>query len=55
MNKKPKVKPVIAKQAKLLKRAMKGMQIGEKKKIVMEDSSDSSSSDNENETMFMGD
>ena len=52
LSKKPKVKPVVAKQAKLLKKQMKGMSIGNSKKIDMKDSSDSSSDEDEN--VFMG-
>ncbi len=43
--KKPKVAPVVA---KALKSAMKGMNIGEKKKITMADSSDESAGEEAN-------
>lgn len=44
---------MVAKQAKLLKKQLKGMSIGNSKKIDMKDSSDSSS-DDEDENVFMG-
>ena len=53
-SKKPKVVPVVAKQAKLLKRQLKSLSINtETKKINMADSDDSSSSDGESETEQM--
>ena len=45
---------MVAKQAKLLKKQMKGMSIGNSKKIDMKDSSDSSSDCDEDENVFMG-
>ena len=44
--------PVVAKEAKLLKSAMKGMNIGEKKKITMADSSEDSAGEEVNPDIF---
>lgn len=53
-HKKPKVKPVVAKQAKELKKQMKTMSIGGEKKINMNDESESSSDEANDDEMKGG-